>query len=172
MSSINRRDVLKLAGAAGVAATSPWWRVGKSHAQRAKKLVYWHLPNFTPLADQIQKEQVYEFAKQAGLKESEVEYAVVANEQATAKLAASIEAGKRIQSPPRLYAFGMCLGLVEDTTDNVMNLLWCYGGKMVEADNKTVVMSSAANMAGVKVIEAMFKTHKIIPQGAIAWDNS
>ena len=80
MSSINRRDVLKLAGTAGVAATSPWWRVGKSHAQRAKKLVYWHLPNFTPLADQIQKDQVYEFAKQAGLKESEVEYAVVANE--------------------------------------------------------------------------------------------
>src|SRR2546425_10173022 len=102
MSSITRRDVLKLAGAAGVAATSPWWRVGRSHAQREKKLVYGHLPNFTPLADQIQKEQVYEFAKQAGLKESEVEYAVVANEQATAKLAASIEAG----NPPdviRLY---------------------------------------------------------------------
>src|SRR5499433_274220 len=241
MSSMNRRDVLKLAGAAGVAATGPWWRGGKSAAQRAKKLVYWHLPNFTPLADQIQKEQVFEFAKQAGLKESEVEYAVVANEQATAKLAAAIEAGnppdvirlyesnvqfygsqghlidmtdmvakmrrepkgifessmtavmykgralgvplavnpwpvharldlleqakvdypktldefietsKKIQSPPRLYAFGMCLGLVEDTTDNVMNLLWCYGGKMVEADNKT---------------------HKIIPQGAISWDNS
>src|SRR5206468_4488651 len=96
MSSMNRRDVLKLAGAAGVAATGPWWRVGKSHAQRAKKLVYWHLPNFTPLADQIQKEQVYEFAKQAGLKESEVEYAVVANEQAAAKLATSIEA----RNPP------------------------------------------------------------------------
>src|SRR6266850_1418740 len=211
MSSINRREVLKLAGAAGVAATGPWWRVGKSQAQRAKRLVYWHLPNFTPLADQIQKEQVYEFAKQAGLKESEVEYAVVANEQAAAKLAASIESGnppdvirlyesnvqfygsqghlidvtdlltkmrrepkgifessmtavmykgralgvplavnpwpvharldlleqakveypktwdefietsKKIQAPPRLFAFGMCLGLVEDTTDIVMN---------------------------------------------------
>ena len=66
----------------------------------------------------------------------------------------------------------MCLGLVEDTTDNVMNLLWCYGGKMVEADNKTVVMNSPENVAGVKVIEAMFKTHKIIPPGAISWDNS
>jgi multiple sugar transport system substrate-binding protein len=83
-----------------------------------------------------------------------------------------IETSKKIQSPPRLYAFGMCLGLVEDTTDNVMNLLWCYGGKMVEADNKTVVMSSPENLAGVKVIEAMFKTHKIIPPGAISWDNS
>ena len=83
-----------------------------------------------------------------------------------------IETSKKIQAPPRLFAFGMCLGLVADTTDNVMNLLWCYGGKMVLADNKTVVMSSPENVAGVKVIEAMFKTHKIIPPGAISWDNS
>jgi multiple sugar transport system substrate-binding protein len=33
-------------------------------------------------------------------------------------------------------------------------------------------MSSPENVAGVKVIEAMFKTHKIIPPGAISWDNS
>src|SRR5438477_224644 len=260
---MTRRHVLKQAGlAASSTTTSPWWLVRTSHAQRAKKLVFWHVPNFTPLADDLQKQQVYEFAKQAGLKDSDVEYDVVANEQAQAKLAAAIEAGnppdvmrlyesnvqfyaagghlldvhdlvekmrkepkgifesamtsvvykgramgvplavnpwpvharldlldqakveypktwdefvetsKKIQSPPRLFAFGMCLGLVADTTDNVMNLLWCYGGKMVEADNKTVVMASKENEAGVKVIEAMFKTHKIIPPGAISWDNS
>ncbi len=260
---MTRRQALKTAGGAAVLASSPWWMVAKSHAQRAKKLVFWHVPNFTPLADELQKQQVYEFAKQAGLKEDDVEYAIVANEQFNAKLAAAIEAGnppdvtrlyesnvqfyaaerpparrqrprredapgaqghlrvghdlgrrtrgapwacrwpsirgrctrawicwsrprssipktwdefvetsKKIQSPPRLFAFGMCLGLVEDTTDNVMNLLWCYGGKMVEADNKTVVMNSAENVAGVKMIEAMFKTHKIIPPGAISWDNS
>src|SRR5437773_4626583 len=231
MAGMTRRQVLKSAGVAAAVTTSPWWRVGKSAAQRAKKLVFWHLPNFTPLADELQKQQVYEFAKQAGLKEADVEYAVVAGEQAQQKVAAAIEAGnppdvtrlyesnvqfyasgghlldvndlvdkmrrepkgifesalssvmykgramgvplavnpwpvharldlleqakveypktwdefietsKKIQSPPRLFAFGMCLGLVEDTTDNVMNLLWCYGGKMVEADNKTVVRS-------------------------------
>ncbi len=259
---VSRRRVLKTAGVAAAVASSPWWMVKSSQAQRAKKLVFWHVPNFTPLADELQKQQVYEFAKQAGLKDTEVEYAVVANEQFQAKLAAGIEAGnppdvtrlyesnvqyyaagghlldvtdvvdkmrrepkgifesamisvlykgramgaplavnpwpvharmdlleqarleypktwdefietsKKIQSPPRLFAFGMCLGLVEDTTDNVMNLLWCYGGKMVDADNKTVVMNSPENVAGVKVIEAMFKTHKIIPPGAISWDNS
>lgn len=259
---VSRRQILKAAAATGIATTSPWWLVNKSHAQRAKKIVYWHVPNFTPKADELQKEQVYEFAKQAGLKENEVEYAVVANEQMQAKLAASIEAGnppdvtrlyesnvqfyaagghlldltdlvdkmrkepkgifdsalvsvlykgramgaplavnpwpmharidllekakvdypktwdefietsKKIQDPPRLFAFGICLGLVEDTSDNVMNILWCYGGKTVEADNKTVVMNSPENVAGVKVIEAMFKTHKIIAPGAISWDNS
>src|SRR2546427_13433 len=206
MAGMTRRQVLKSAGVAAAVTTSPWWRVGKSAAQRAKKLVFWHLPNFTPLADELQKQQVYEFAKQAGLKEADVEYAVVAGEQAQQKLAAAIEAGnppdvmrlyesnvqfyasgghlldvndlvdkmrrepkgifdsaltsvvykgramgvplavnpwpvharldlleqakveypktwdefietsKKIQSPPRLFAFGMCLGLVEDTT--------------------------------------------------------
>src|SRR6185369_12468212 len=262
MARLTRRQVLKSTAVAAAVTTSPWWLVKTSHAQRAKKLVFWHVPNFTPLADELQKQQVYEFAKQAGLKESDVEYATVANEQFNAKLAAGIEAGnppdvtrlyesnvqfyaaaghlldvhdlvekmrrepkgifesamasvmvkgramgvplavnpwpvharldlleqakveypktwdefietsKKIQAPPRLFAFGLCLGLVEDTTDNVMNILWCYGGKMVEADNKTVVMASKENEAGVKVIEAMFKTHKIIPPGAISWDNS
>src|SRR5262245_56208421 len=97
-----RRQVLKAAGIAATAAASPWWLARTSHAQRAKKLVFWHVPNFTPLADELQKQQVYEFAKQAGLKEIEVEYATVANEQFDAKLAASLEAG----NPPdvtRLY---------------------------------------------------------------------
>src|SRR5688572_27929157 len=99
---VTRRRFLKAATVAGAAASAPWWLVGTGHAQRAKRLVFWHIPNFTPLADSIQKEQVYEFAKQAGLKEGDVDYAVVANEQANAKLVAAIEAG----NPPdvmRLY---------------------------------------------------------------------
>src|SRR5713226_8358838 len=99
---VTRRQVLKAAGVAATATTAPWWLATSSHAQRAKKLIFWQIPNFTPLADQLQKEQVYEFAKSAGLKESEVEYAVVANEGMQQKLAAAIEAG----NPPdvvRLY---------------------------------------------------------------------
>jgi multiple sugar transport system substrate-binding protein len=259
---VSRRQVLKAAAATSIATTSPWWLVNKSHAQRAKKLIFWQLPNFTPIADQLQKDQVYEFAKSAGLKDDEVEFTVIGNDVFIQKLSAAIEAGnppdvmrlfesnvqffgsqghlvdmtetvekmrkepkgifeatltavrvngrylgvplavnpwpvhtrldllekakveypktwdefietsKKIQDPPRLFAFGICLGLVEDTSDNVMNILWCYGGKMVEADNKTVVMNSPENAAGVKVIEAMFKTHKIIAPGSISWDNS
>src|SRR5262252_4996663 len=101
-SGMTRRQVLKAAGVTAAAVGSPWWLARTSHAQRAKKIVFWHVPNFTPLADELQKQQVYEFAKQAGVKEGEVEYAVVANEQFNAKLAAAIEAG----NPPdvtRLY---------------------------------------------------------------------
>jgi len=45
---MTRRQILKAAGVTTAAATSPWWMVRGSHAQRAKKLVFWHLPNFTP----------------------------------------------------------------------------------------------------------------------------
>src|SRR2546426_9435805 len=106
MAGMTRRQVLKSAGVAAAVTTSPWWRVGKSAAQRAKKLVFWHLPNFTPLADELQKQQVYEFAKQAGLKETEVEYAVVAGEQAQQKLAAAIEAGNPPDGTRRYEANG------------------------------------------------------------------
>jgi multiple sugar transport system substrate-binding protein len=257
---VSRRQVLKAAGA--IATTGPWWLVNTSHAQRAKKLVFWQLPNFTPIADQLQKDQFYEFAKSAGLKAEEVEFSVVSNDVILQKLSAALEAGnppdvcrlyessiqfwghqghlvdvtdtvermrkepqgifeatltavrvggrylgvplavnpwpvharldllekakvdypktwdefietsKKIQDPPRLYAFGICLGLTTDTTNNVTNLLWCYGGKTVEADNKTVVLNSPENIAGLKVLEAMFKTHKIIAPGSISWEDS
>src|SRR5215475_8892189 len=259
---VSRRQVLKAAAATGIATTSPLWLVNKSHAQRAKKLIFWQLPNFTPIADQLQKDQVYEFAKSAGLKDDDVEFTVVGSDSYIQKLSAALEAGnppdvmrlydagvqffgsqghlvdltdmvekmkkepkgvfqatldalrvgnrylgaplavnpwpvharldllekakveypktwdefietsKKIQEPPRLFAFGICLGLTADTTNNVTNLLWCYGGKTVEADNKTVVLNSPENIAGLKVLEAMFKTHKIIPPGAISWDDS
>src|SRR2546426_11735081 len=94
MAGMTRRQVLKSAGVAAAVTTSPWWRVGKSAAQRAKKLVVWHLPNFTPLADELQKQQGYEFAKQAGLKEGGGGEAAVAGGQAQQKLAAAIQGGK------------------------------------------------------------------------------
>ena len=55
---MTRRQMLKAAGGTAVVASSPWWLVATSHAQRAKKLVFWHVPNLTPLADELQKQQV------------------------------------------------------------------------------------------------------------------
>jgi multiple sugar transport system substrate-binding protein len=259
---LTRREVLKGTVVGLAVTTFSWPPIKSALAAREKKIVYWHLPNFTPLADELQKEQVFAFAKLAGVKESEVDFITVGGGDFAAKIAAALEAGnppdscrlyesnvqfyragghllevtdivekmkkepkgifeasidavshegkaygvplainpwpvharmdlleekgleypktwdefvetaKKIQKKPRLYALGMCLGLVEDTTDNVMNVLWCFGGKMVEKDNKTVVMHSKENVAGVKFIEDMFKKHEIIPRGTISWDNS
>ena len=83
-----------------------------------------------------------------------------------------IEVCKKLQKPPKLTGYGMCLGLHTDTDNNVMNTIWCYGGKLVEADNKTVALHSKGTVAAVQMIADMFNKHKIIPKGAIAWDNT
>jgi len=85
---------------------------------------------------------------------------------------AFIEVCKKLQKPPRLTGYGMCLGLQNDTDSNVMNMIWCYGGQLVEADNKTVALHSQGTVAAVQLIADMFIKHKIIPKGAIAWDNT
>ena len=63
----NRRKVLKAgalaaaAAAAGVELMIP----RRASAARKQKLVYWHLPTFTPLADEAAREQFEDFP-QAG----------------------------------------------------------------------------------------------------------
>jgi multiple sugar transport system substrate-binding protein len=82
-----------------------------------------------------------------------------------------IEVCKKLQKPPRLTGFGMCLGLQNDADNNIMNLIWCYGGKLVEADDKTVAFNSPGTIQAVQLIADMFNKHKVIPKGTISWDN-
>jgi multiple sugar transport system substrate-binding protein len=53
-----------------------------------------------------------------------------------------------------------------------MNMIWCYGGKLVEADNKTVALHSKGTVQAVQMLADMYLKHKIIPKGATAWDNT
>jgi multiple sugar transport system substrate-binding protein len=83
-----------------------------------------------------------------------------------------VELCKKLQKPPKLTGYGMCLGLQNDTDTNAMNMIWCYGGKLVEADNKTVALHSKETVEAVQLIADMYLKHKIIPKGAISWDNT
>src|SRR6266849_3641957 len=230
---LTRRDILQQAGRAAtiLATTAPWWLVRRAHAARQNKLVVWNQAALAPQVDKILQEQCYAYAKQAGIKENEIDYSVIGGPQFLPKLVASLEAGnppdiaqlgtlvalyrsqghllevtdivekmqkvpgglfpasltevmykgkayavpqsvspwplvtrmdlleaakveppktwdefvevcKKLQKPPRLTGYGMCLGLQNDTDNNAMNMIWCYGGKLVEADNKTVALHS------------------------------
>jgi multiple sugar transport system substrate-binding protein len=83
-----------------------------------------------------------------------------------------IEVCKKLQQPPKLTGYGMCLGLTGDTNGNVMSVIWSYGGKLVEADNKTVALYSPGTVKAVQLIADMYLKHKIIPKGTISWDNT
>jgi len=228
-----RRNIIRRVGTAAVlATTAPWWLIRQAHAARDKKLVVWSPAALAPQVDKILQEQCYAYAKQAGLKESDVDYSIIGSGQILPKLVASLEAGnppditragggyvqlyrsqghlldvtdlveklhkvqggffpvsletvmhkgraygvpqsvsprplvtrmdildaakvappktwdevvevcKKLQKPPKLTGYGMCLGLTSDTDNEMMNIIWSYGGKLVEADNKTVALHS------------------------------
>ena len=59
-----------------------------------------------------------------------------------------VEVCKKLQKPPKLTGFGMCLGLHSDADNEIMNIIWSYGGKLVEADNKTVALHSPGHGRG------------------------
>jgi multiple sugar transport system substrate-binding protein len=259
---LTRRDVFRQVGTVAiVATTAPWWLVRRAHAARDAKLIVWSPVALAPQVDRLLKDQCYAYAKQAGIKENELEYVELATGQQSQKLAAALEAGippdvtridsalkaryraqghllevtdvvekmqqvpgglfpvalnaamhqgkaygvphqvnpwplvtrmdlleaakvdapktwdefievcKKLQNPPKLTGYGLCLGLQNDTENNVMNMIWCYGGKLVEADDKTVALNSPGTVQAVQLIADMFNKHKIIPKEAISWDN-
>jgi multiple sugar transport system substrate-binding protein len=262
MGVLTRRDVLKQTGmVAALATTAPWWFVRRAHAARREKLIVWSPVALAPQVDKLLKEQAYAYAKQAGIKENELQYVEIGTGQQIPKLVASLEAGnppdvtrqgqtqaalyraqghlievtdivdkmqqvsgglfdaslntamykgkaysvpqsispiplvarmdileaakvdppktydelievcKKLQKPPKLTGYGMCLGLHTDTEGNVMDVIRAYGGKLVEADDKTVALNSPGTVQALKVIADMYLKHRIIPKGAISWDN-
>src|SRR5436309_9396153 len=90
-----RREILQQTGktATVLTATAPWWLVRRAHAARQAKLVVWNPAALAPQVDKIMQEQCYAYAKQAGIKENEIEYSIIGVGQLLPKLVASLEAG-------------------------------------------------------------------------------
>src|SRR6266540_4820264 len=98
-----RREMMRQAGTAAVLATmSPWWLVRRAHAARQAKLVVWVPTALAPRVDKIMQEQCYAYAKQAGIKESEIDYIILGAGQLPPKLVAALEAG----NPPDITMLG------------------------------------------------------------------
>src|SRR5512145_1834827 len=101
---LTRREVLQATGktATILTATAPWWLVRRAHAARQAKLVVWNPAALAPQVDKIMQEQCYAYAKQAGIKESEIDYQIIGGPQLVPKLVAALEAG----NPPDITRLG------------------------------------------------------------------
>src|SRR5438477_11399370 len=128
-----RREILKTAGktATVLTATAPWWLVRRAHAARQAKLVVWNPAALAPQVDKIMQEQCYAYAKQAGIKDSEIDYQIIGGPQLLPKLVAALEAG----NPPDITRLGS--GYVQlyssqnhllDVTDLVEKMQRSQGG--------------------------------------------
>lgn len=82
-----------------------------------------------------------------------------------------IEASKKITRPP-FFAFGMALGLTpSDSLVDILSVVNAYGGKMVDEQGRPA-FESDGTIEAFKLIDAMYNQHRIIPRGAVSWDNS
>src|SRR5919201_4175582 len=91
---LTRREMLKTAGktAAVATTTAPWWLSRRAHAARQAKLVVWNPAALAPQVDKIMQEQCYAYAKQAGIKDSEIDYQIIGGPQLLPKGVAALEA--------------------------------------------------------------------------------
>jgi multiple sugar transport system substrate-binding protein len=129
--TFTRREALATSAAVSAFAGVTILGSRKSSAAREQKLVYWHQPTFTPLADEAAREQFEEFRKQAGLSESEAAFVPVSNKDFIPRMAAALETG----TPPdvvRLYESYVQLyrsqGHLLDVTDIVEKMQAEPGG--------------------------------------------
>ncbi|HEV8308288.1 MAG TPA: extracellular solute-binding protein [Methylomirabilota bacterium] len=97
--SMSRRTVLKLG--ATVAAATHLLPPRKSFAAREQKLIFWMQPLFNKDADEIMLGQVREYARQAGLKDNELQILTVPGGEVAKRMAAALEVG----APPDVTRF-------------------------------------------------------------------
>ena len=89
-----RRTILKAGVAAATfATTTNVFTPRKTSAVRDQKLVFWLQPNFNATADKILEEQIRAFAKQAGLKDQEVQILKVPGGEISTRMTAALEVG-------------------------------------------------------------------------------
>lgn len=129
--SYNRREAIQTGAAVSAFAGVTILAGRKTLAQRAQKLVYWHLPTFAPVADDAARAQFEEFRKMAGLKEDEAAFVPTSNTDLIPRLSAALETG----TPPdvvRLYRSYVQLyraqGHMMDVTDLVERMQGQEGG--------------------------------------------
>ena len=129
---LTRRDLLKTgAAAATFAATTNLLTPRRTLAARDHKLVFWLQPNFNPTADKVLEEQTMAFAKEAGLKDSEVQILKVSGGELAPKLTAALE----INAPPDVtrlseafVARHRALGQLLDISDLMAEMRKVEGG--------------------------------------------
>ena len=127
---MRRRELLKgaaLSAFAGVTILGS----KKTLAARDQKLVYWHLPTFTPAADDAVQAQFEDFRKMAGLKDHEAAFVPTPSAELIPRLSAALETGTT-PDVVRLYESDVQLyrarGHIMDVTDLVQKLQGQRGG--------------------------------------------
>jgi len=75
-----------------------------------------------------------------------------------------IEIGPKIQKPPQTFTFAMAIGHEGDHVNNLVTILWAYGGRL--ADEKGVPdIKNPANKKGLEIVKQMWDAKLMPPEG-------
>jgi ABC-type glycerol-3-phosphate transport system substrate-binding protein len=75
-----------------------------------------------------------------------------------------IELGPKVQKPPQTFTFAMAIGHEGDHVNNLVTILWAYGGRL--ADEKGVPdIKNPANKAGIEIVKKMWDAKLMPPEG-------
>jgi ABC-type glycerol-3-phosphate transport system substrate-binding protein len=85
-----------------------------------------------------------------------------------------IELGPKVQQPPRTFAYAMALGHEGDTVNNLVSVLWGYGGRLA-TEKGLPDITNPANKPAIETVVRMWEA-KLIPPDTFAstvtsWNN-
>lgn len=82
--------------------------------------------------------------------------------------------GPKIQQPPKTYAYAMATGHEGDHVNNIVTLLWAYGGRLATEEGVPDI-KNPANKAGIDMAVKLWQAKLIPPDSANAtttsWNN-
>jgi len=80
---------------------------------------------------------------------------------------------RAVTRAPDFYAYGMTLGRTNDTNNHFLGTLWTFGGKLQNDDGSLAVDArNSAWLETLSLVKKMYEEDKIIPPGAINWDDA
>ena len=75
-----------------------------------------------------------------------------------------------LQDPPNLYGFGLSLGRNNDTNNNIIQIMWGFGGQLAKEDG-SLDFKSDGTLAALNYMVNTYND-ELIPPGAISWDDA
>jgi hypothetical protein len=85
-----------------------------------------------------------------------------------------LQLGPKIQQPPRTYLYAMAMGHEGDHVNNLVTLLWAYGGRLATEQGVPDMLNSA-NKAGIEMAAQLWKAKLVPPdtfaQTVTSWNN-
>jgi multiple sugar transport system substrate-binding protein len=73
---------------------------------------------------------------------------------------------------PQVSGFGMTISNSNDAESAIRIVMWCFGGKVMADDGKTVVFDSPETRAAYQFVADMFAKDRTIPRSALTWDDA